>query len=77
MSLEHSQAKTGLRVLRRKATAEKLDVNPTTIWRWVNDPKYAHLNFPKPIYLGQGSVGFLEDEIDAWLLLRRRHSTVA
>ena len=35
--------------------------------RWANDPRFAHLNFPKPIQMADGSVGFYEHEIDAWL----------
>ena len=41
-----------------------------TIRRWATDPKYAHLNFPKPLDTGDNSVGFVEAEIDSWLEAR-------
>ena len=56
-----------MNVLRPKATAIKCGVAPITIHRWATDPKYAHLNFPKKIRLGENSVGYIEEEIDAFL----------
>ena len=38
-----------------------------TIRRWATDPKFSHLNFPKPIQLGDNSVGFDDAEIGVWL----------
>ena len=60
-----------MNILPYKATAHKCgDKSKMTIRRWATDPKYAHLNFPKPISLGDNSVGFVEGEIDGWLAAR-------
>ncbi len=56
-----------MNVIRPKATAIKCGVAPITIHRWATDPKYSHLNFPKPIPLGENSVGYIEEEVDAFL----------
>ena len=56
-----------MKILRPKVTAEKCGVVTITIHRWASDPKYEHLNFPKPIPLGENSVGYVEEEIDDWL----------
>ena len=57
-----------MNILRYKAAAQKCGVAPITIRRWATEPKYAHLNFPKPIPLGENSVGFAEEEIDDFLV---------
>ena len=77
MSIEHSPARNGLRVLRRKSIAERCGVHIATIARWANDPRYAHLDFPKMIQMADGSVGAFEHEIDAWLASRPRVGEVA
>ncbi len=59
-----------MNILRPKDTARKCGVTTVTVHRWSSDPKYAHLNFPKLIPLGDNSVGFVEAEIDAWLEAR-------
>ncbi len=59
-----------MKILRPKATAAKCGVVPITVHRWANDPKYAHMKFPKPMSMGENSVGFIEAEIDAWLEAR-------
>ncbi len=56
-----------MNILRPKATAVKCGVAPITIHRWASDPKYAHMDFPKPIRLGDNSVGYIEEEVDAFL----------
>ncbi len=56
-----------MNVLRPKVTAVKCGVTPITIHRWARDPKYAHMGFPKPIRLGDNSVGYIEEEVDAFL----------
>ena len=57
-------------VLRPKATAIKCGVAPITIRRWATEEKYAHMNFPKPISLGENSIGYVEQEVDAFLEAR-------
>ena len=32
--------------------AERYQKNRRTIWRWANDPRYAHLGFPAPKAVG-------------------------
>ena len=59
-----------MNILRPKATAKKCGVTTITVHRWATDPKYAHLGFPKPIPLGDNSVGHIEGEIDKWLEAR-------
>ena len=66
-----------MNILRPKATAVKCGVVPITIRRWATDPKYARMNFPKPVELGENSVGFVEAEIDAWLEARAAEREVA
>ena len=56
-----------MNILRPKAMAQKCGVTPITVHRWSTDEKYAHLNFPKTIPLGDNSVGYIEDEADDWL----------
>ena len=66
-----------MNILRYKATAQKCDVTPITIRRWATNPDYSSLNFPKPISLGDNSVGFAEHEVDDWLAERAAKREVA
>ena len=59
-----------MNILRPKATAVKCGVVTITVNRWATDPKYADMGFPKPFPLGANSVGFIEEEVDAWLEAR-------
>ncbi len=60
-----------MKILRRSATAERCgNVALITVDRWADDPRYAHLNFPKKVHLGDNSCGFVEAEVDAWLEAR-------
>jgi prophage regulatory protein len=59
-----------LTILRKGKTAAKCGVVPRTIDRWASNPKYAHLGFPKPVKLGDNSIGFFEHEIESWLIRR-------
>lgn len=63
---------SGLRILRKIDVARKLGVHHTTPMRWANDARYAHMGFPRPVQIGEGCVGFIESEIDAWVLSRPR-----
>ena len=57
-----------MNILKYKATALKCGGKSViTIRRWATHADYAHLNFPKPISLGDNSVGFIEEEVNAWL----------
>ena len=55
-----------IQILRRKQVAEKIGSSQMSLWRWVKAG-----TFPAPIQLGPNSVGFLEDEVDAWIAQRR------
>ena len=59
-----------MNILRYKTTAQKCDVNAQTIRRWATQADYAEMGFPKPVILGESSVGFVEAEVDAWLAER-------
>jgi prophage regulatory protein len=63
MSLEHSPARRGVRVLRRKQLLDLLGISSTTLWDWVRTGK-----FPAPIDIGGGNTKlWLEEEIAAHL----------
>jgi prophage regulatory protein len=51
-----------LRILRRKKVEIKTGISRSSIYDGIKRG-----TFPKPIQLGQQSVGWLESEIDAWL----------
>jgi prophage regulatory protein len=59
----------GRRIIRRKAVIAKAGKSYPTIWRGVRNG-----TFPAPVVLGPNSVGWYEDEIDAWLASRPRVS---
>ncbi len=59
-----------MNILRYADVARKCCVSVMTIRRWATDPDYAHLNFEKPIPLGDNSVGFDEAGVDSWLAER-------
>ena len=46
-------------------TAQYLDRSVMTVKRYIHDPAYAHLAFPRPSVAG-GSYHFNVDELDAW-----------
>jgi prophage regulatory protein len=58
------------RVLRRREVEAKVGHGPSWIYAEV-----AAGRFPRPIEIGARSVGWIEDEVDAWIASRpRRHS---
>ncbi len=46
--------------------AIRFDTTPSTIWRWSSEPRFAHLNFPKPVKLGPNTTAWSGDELDAY-----------
>jgi prophage regulatory protein len=54
-----------IRVLRRKALLERVPYSPAHLYRLIRDGR-----FPRPIRLGEASVGWLEHEVDQWLAER-------
>lgn len=53
------------KILRRKQVLERTGICPSSIYNFI-----AAGTFPKPINLGSRSVGWLENEIDEWVLSR-------
>lgn len=62
-----------IKILRLPAVLTKIGIARSTIYDWINpkSPRY-DATFPKQLRLGQQSVGWLESEIDEWLLLRHQ-----
>lgn len=60
-----------VKILRMPAVMAKTGIARSTIYDWLN-PKSGRYDatFPKQRRLGQQSVGWLEAEIDQWLLAR-------
>ena len=45
---------------------ERYGVNRVTPWRWANDPRYAHLKFPRPEKVGPNTTRWDDGKLDAW-----------
>ncbi len=54
-----------LSILRRKQVEERTGLPRSTIYLYIQEG-----TFPKPINLGPRSVGWLENEIEKWLMSR-------
>ena len=50
--------------LRVNAVARRYDVTASTIWRWANEERFAHLNFPKFIKFGPNTAAIDEAALD-------------
>lgn len=61
-----------VKILRMREVVNKLGIARSTIYDWINpkSPRY-DATFPKQRRLGMQSVGWLESELDAWLLERQ------
>ena len=59
------------RVIRLTSVQAKVNASRSTIYRWESDRQS---DFPQRVQLGTNSVGWYEDEIDAWLASRPRVS---
>lgn len=59
-------------VLRMKQMTQKLSISRSSIYEKMN-PKSPRFDatFPKPIRLGAASVGWLENQVDEWLMSRQ------
>lgn len=60
-----------VKILRMPALINKVGIARSTIYDWIN-PKSTRYDktFPKQRHLGNQSVGWLESEIDQWILQR-------
>ncbi|WP_434524195.1 helix-turn-helix transcriptional regulator [Photorhabdus asymbiotica] len=62
-----------VKVLRLPAVVSKLGIARSTIYDWLNAKSPRHdPAFPKPYPLGKQSVGWLESELDEWVLQRKQ-----
>ena len=56
-----------LRILRTPEVLRRVNVSRTTLWRmWTKG------EFPRPMRLSAGLVGWIEAEVDLWIEERRR-----
>lgn len=63
---------SNVKVLRITAVINKLGIARSTIYDWLNTKSPRHdPAFPKPYPLGKQSVGWLESELDEWILKRK------
>ena len=60
---------TSRKILRSNAVTKRTGKSRVQIWRDVKAKK-----FPAPVDLGPNSIGWFEDEIDAWLASRPRRT---
>ncbi len=58
-----------IKILRIRTVMAKIGISRSTIYDWLN-PKSKRYDptFPKPRQLGKQSVGWLETDLDKWLL---------
>lgn len=65
-----------IKILRMSSVVNKIGVARSTIYDWINpkSPRY-DATFPKQRRLGMQSVGWLESELDEWLLKRHLASS--
>ena len=54
---------------------EMLSISKSTLYDWINpkSPRYDN-HFPRPIKLGSSAVGWVEIELEAWLVIRRNNN---
>ncbi len=56
-----------MRILRMPEVLERVGLSRSTVWRLAQADQ-----FPKPVKLGGRAVGWIEEEIDAWIASRSR-----
>jgi prophage regulatory protein len=67
-----------LEILRLKRMKVKTGLSGSTIYNKLNPrSKYYDETFPKPIRLGLGAVGWIEQEVEFWLTSRANSRDVA
>ncbi len=55
-----------MKILREHDICERLKVSRSTLWRWRRKG-----NFPRPIRLGENTIGWLEDDFNNWVQERQ------
>jgi prophage regulatory protein len=59
------------KILRLRRLKEKTGISRSSVYNKLNPrSKYYDATFPKPIRLGAASVGWLEADVEAWLVSR-------
>ncbi len=78
MTYPYPTADDSPRILRRRDLEAKLRLSRSTIYDKLNpkSPRYDE-TFPKPIRLGEASVGWLSHAVDSWLAARIELSRAA
>ncbi|WP_126241502.1 helix-turn-helix transcriptional regulator [Burkholderia gladioli] len=62
-----------IKVLRFNCLKEKIGISRSSVYNKMNpNSKYYDEEFPKPIRLGESTVGWRESDVDAWLGSRPR-----
>jgi predicted DNA-binding transcriptional regulator AlpA len=59
MSMEHSPARAGLKILRVKHVCARYDISPSTVWKWTKEGR-----LPQPVEFGPNVSGWFEHELD-------------
>ncbi len=49
-----------------RRVAQRYGVDRATIWRWANEPRFAHLGFPKPDKFGPNTTRWDDDRLDQY-----------
>ena len=58
-----------IKLMRPKEVIQKLSISKSTFYDWQNKKLKRYRNdFPKPLSIGANSVGYLESEINAFIL---------
>lgn len=62
-------------ILRLPGVLKRIGIARSTIYDWMNpkSPRYDP-TFPRPVRLGQKSVGWRESDLDHWLSSRSHHN---
>ncbi len=56
----------GITIIGQKEVARRLDISVRTLLRW-----RSMIDFPKPIKIGVGKIGFIESDIDRWITTQK------
>ena len=66
-----AQIKSTLEIIRRRQLESKTGLSRSTIYDKINPKsRYYDKDFPRPIKLGEKSVGWLLREVDTWIAWR-------
>lgn len=62
-----------LNILKIRKLCEKLATSKASIYNKLNvNSKYHDPEFPLPVKLGENSCGWIEEQIDTWILSRQK-----